>query len=137
VSWCDRAVKEAKERIAQESELLRKSYSSEFMDFARATNLFFSLGDIEHLIRSGLDYRIRIRHAGGGAGIACFEDLIRRFRLYIIQELKTILANREPYRFSDTVNFELVSDLLDLMKILDKDEQRLKEIRQKEGGYFQ
>ncbi len=137
MSWAQRAVEKANKLIAQEPELLKKSYSPDFADYCKRAGLFFSFGDISWLIRTSMRYNILSRYHGSTAGIACFETLIDRFRLYLIQELKSVLANERPYK-KETVEFDynLVTDFLDLFKELDELEAWLKEIRQKEGGMY-
>ena len=137
MSWVDKVVEAARKRIAEEPELLKKAYDKDFADYAQRTGLFFSFGDITHLINVGLNYSISIRRNGGGAGIAGFEELIMRFRLYLIQDLKALLSDERPYKgFHGKVDHNFVTDFLDLFKILDRVEAELKEIREKEGGFY-
>ena len=138
MSWIDKAIAEARKRIAEEPELLKKTYSPEFAEYSKKTGLFFSIGDIEHLIRKGLTYSISIRSKGGAAGIAYFEELIMRFKLYLIQELKAVLNDERPYKgHHGGVDYNFLSDFLDLFKLLDKLAEDLKLIREKEGGNYQ
>ncbi len=137
MSWPQKAIEKANKLIAQEPELLKKSYSLDFADYCKRTGLFFSFGDIGWLIRTSMRYNILSRGHGSGAGIACFETLIDRFRLYLIQELKAVLMNERPYKKEDAeIDYNFVTDFLDLFKELDELEGWLKEIRQKEGGMY-
>ncbi len=140
MNWTERAVKEARKRIAEELELLKTTYSPEFAEYCKKTGLFFSFGDIVHLISFGLGRSIWIRHNGGAAGIAYFEELIRRFRLYLIQELKAVLNSEGPYKTIDVhrpIDYNFVVDFLEQFKRLDELTEQLKEIRTREGGYYQ
>lgn len=137
MNWWDNVLKEAEKRLAQEPDLLKDTYSPDFARYAKETNLFFSFGDITHFINTSLNYSIQRRKNGNAAGIACFEDLIKRLRLYLVQELKFVLANKEPFNHSGGPDYNSVTDFLDLFKILDRLEAELKEIREKEGGYYQ
>ena len=136
MSWQEMMIEKAKKRIAQEEQLLKETYSPDFQKFTKETNLFFSFGDVCHFIRIALRDRVFMRRYGGGAGIACFEDLIKRLRLYLIAELKFVLEGKEPFgNVQIDVNF--VSDFEDEFKLLDRIEEELDEIRWKEGGYYQ
>lgn len=141
--WPLRVKEEAEKRISQEKELLEKAFSAEFAKFADEKGLYFSFGDISWLINTSLKYNIVARHMGAGAGIACFETLIMRFRLYLIRELKVILADLPPYgshgKYGDGsghIDYNFVTDFLDLFKTLDKMDEMLKEIRAREGGNY-
>ncbi len=136
-TWPESAIEKAKQLVAEEPELLKKSFSPEFAEFANSTGLYFSFGDISWLINSALQYNIFSRHGGSCAGIAHFETLIMRFRLYLIRELKVVLANKPPYGPHDRgVDYNFVQDFLDLFHTLDKMDELLKEIREREGGMF-
>ena len=136
--WFDRVLAEAKKRIAEEPRLLEKAFGSEYAKYVKETNLFFSFGDIEHLIRHGLNYSILRRNNGAGAGIAGFEELIYRFKLYLIAELKLVIESKEPfYHTSENPDYNFITDFLDQFKILDRCEVELAEIRKKEGGRYQ
>jgi hypothetical protein len=134
--YWDRVVEEAEKRIAEEPDLLKKTFSPEFVEYAKQSNLFFSFGDIIHLIQKGLNYSITNRTNGGGAGIACFEDLIRRFRLYLIAELKYVIEDKEPFKHRNGVDYNFITDFLDQFKQLDRLDAELAEIRKKEGGNY-
>jgi len=137
MTWFDRVLTEAKKRIAEEPRLLEKAFSPDFAKYAKETNLFFSFGDIEHLIRHGLNYSILRRNGGAGAGIAGFEELIYRFKLYLIAELKLVIESKEPFHHSEDVDYNFITDFMDQFKILDRLEVELAEIRKKEGGSYQ
>lgn len=137
MTWVDPVLTEAKKRIAEEDQLVKETYSQDFQKYAKETNLFFSFGDIEHFIRSSLNYSISIRKNGGAAGIACFENLIKRLRLYLIAELKLVMEGKEPFRYREGVDYNFITDFLDQFKILDRLEADLGEIRKKEGGNYQ
>jgi len=135
--WPEVAVERAKKLIAEEPELLEKAFCPEFAEYAKRTGLFFSFGDISWLINTSLNNNIRARFFGSGAGIACFETLIMRFKLYLIQELKAVLSCERPYsKDGDRIDYNFVSDFLDLFKVLDRLEEMLKEIHEKEGGNY-
>lgn len=137
MSYATYVIDKAKKLIAEEPELLKKAYSPEFAEYAMKTGLFFSFGDIEHLIRTGLNYSIQARHNGSHAGIACFEELIMRFKLYLIQELKAVMNDELPFKgWHGEVDYNFITDFLDLFKLLDRLEQELKEIREKERGNY-
>ncbi len=139
MSWPQKAIEKAKKLIAEEPELLKKSYSPQFAEFATTTGCYFSYGDISWLINSALEYNIFSRHGGSGAGVAHFETLIMRFRLYLIRELKVVLADKPPYgphEYQNEPDYNFIQDFLDLFKILDEYEQMLKEIRVREGGMY-
>jgi hypothetical protein len=137
MSWPDRILKEAEKRLAQEPDLLKHTYSADYARYAKETNLFFSFGDVTHFINTSLNYSIQRRKNGNAAGIACFEDLIKRLRLYLIAELKFVLANKEPFNHPNGPDYNFVTDFLDLFETLDRLEAELKEIREKEGGFYQ
>ena len=137
MTWHAVLIEKAKKRIAQEDQLIKETYSPEFRKFAKETNLFFSYGDICHIIRIALNDRVFMRRYGGGAGIACFEDLIKRLRLYLIAELKFVVDGKEPYSHDRGQGLNFINDFEDEFKILDKLEEDLAEIRKKEGGYYQ
>ena len=137
MGWRETVLEKARKKIAEEPELLKKAYSPEFAEYCKRTGLFFSFGDISWLINTSLKYNILQRFNGSSAGIAHFETLISRFRLYLIQELKAVLADERPYSgWKGNVDANFVSDFLDLFKDLDGLDERLEEIREKEGGFF-
>lgn len=136
MSWVDKAREKAEKILSTEDQLLKETYSPEFAELARKGGLYFSFGDIRHIINTSLTYSIFKRLHGTHAGIACFEDLIKRIRLYLIAELKLVLANEEPYKNSGGVDHNFIVDFLDLFKILDNLDEELKEIRKREGGYY-
>jgi hypothetical protein len=141
--WTDEALEKASKIIAQEPELLKKSFSPEFAKFATETGLYFSFGDIVHFIHSSLRLSISIREMKGAAGIAYFEDLVKRLRLYLIAELKFVVAMKPPYegvrcRFNTVEpDYNFIAEFLELFKELDQLEVRLVEIRKVEGGFYQ
>lgn len=143
--WTDEALEKAKMIIAQQPELLKKTYrgsDDQGQKFVES-GLYFSFGDIAHIIHSSLRLSISIREMKGGAGIAYFEDLIIRLRLYLIAELKLVVEMKLPYggvqtRFNEVEpDYNFIAEFLELFKELDQLEVRLAEIRKAEGGYFQ
>jgi hypothetical protein len=137
MTWVDILVEKAKKRIAHEDRLIKETYCPEFQRFAKETNLFFSFGDIAHFIRVAVNYSVFMRTNGGGAGIACFEDLIKRLRLYLIAELKFVVEGKEPYQHDRGLGWNFINDFEDQFKILDRLDEELAEIRKKEGGFYQ
>jgi hypothetical protein len=142
MSWVDTAQKKAERILSHEDELLKEAYSPEFAELAKKEGLYFSFGDITHLIRTGLSHSIFIRNNGGHAGIAHFEDLIKRFRLYLMREMRLVMNNQPPFHDSrrvvySGVDYGFIIDFLDLFKILDDLDEQLKEIRKREGGCYQ
>ena len=138
MGWPEVAVERAKKMIAEEPELLKKAYSPDFAEYAKRTGLFFSFGDIGWLINTSLNHNITQRYNGTHAGVACFEELIMRFKLYLIQELKAVLNDERPCKGHNQGNIDcnFITDFLDLFKILDRLDLMLKEIRAKEGGRY-
>jgi hypothetical protein len=138
VNWCLEVERKAQEIIAEESTLLKETYrGGNFAEFATKTGLYFSFGDIAHFIHSSVRLSVTIRMFGGAAGIACFEDLVKRLRLYLIAELKRVLANQEPYNHERGPDHHFIVDFLELFKELDQLKTDLAAIREKEGGYYQ
>jgi len=142
-SWPEVAVDKAKKLIAEEPELIQKAYSPGFREIVTKTGLYFSFGDMAHFIHTSITSRLSIREMKGGAGIACFEDLIMRIRVYLIEELKLVVEMKPPYdgapfRFNQTEpDYNFIVEFLDLFKELDQLAFRLKEITEKEGGNYQ
>jgi hypothetical protein len=140
--WYDRALEQARKIIATEPDLLQKAYGKDFAEIAVKLGLYFSFGDIAHFIHSSFQISISIREMRGGAGIACFEDLAKRLRLYLIAELKLVVEMKPPYggkeyRFgSIEPDYNFMVEFLELFKELDQLEARLAEIRKQEGGFF-
>jgi hypothetical protein len=141
--WTDEALDKANKIIAQEPELLKNAYGKDYGELAVKSGLYFSFGDITHFIHSSLRLSISIREMKGGAGIACFEDLAKRLRLYLIAELKLVVEMKPPYgehqtRFNTVEpDYNFIAEFLELFKELDQLEVRLAEIRKEEGGNFQ
>ena len=139
--WTDEALDKANKIIAQEPELLKNAYGKDYGELAVKSGLYFSFGDITHFIHSSLRLSISIREMKGGAGIACFEDLIKRLRLYLIAELKLVVAMEPPYERlsfqSQEPDYNFIAEFLELFKELYQLEVRLAEIRKSEGGNFQ
>ena len=142
--WTDEALEKARQIIGQEPELLKQTYKgTTFGEFATKSGLYFSFGDIAHFIHSSFRVSLSIREMKGAAGIACFEDLAKRLRLYLIAELKLVVEMQPPYggtrcRFNTVEpDYNFIVDFLELFKELDKLEERLAEIRKAEGGFYQ
>lgn len=139
MTWWNRVEKEARKRLEEEPRLLRESYSPDFATHVKETNLFFSFGDVAHLIRIGIRVGLSLKQHGAGLMLAHYETLIKRFKLYLIRQLKTVLDNKEPYRrtvqpYREQIDYNFVSDFLDLFKELDRAERELKIIREKEAS---
>lgn len=144
MNWTDIALDKAKAIIAQEPELIKQTYrGTTFGEFAVKSGLYFSFGDIAHFIHSSFRISLSIREMKGAAGIACFEDLSKRLRLYLIAELKLVVAMAPPYggsctRFNEIEpDYNFIIEFLELFKELDQLEERLAEIRKVEGGFYQ
>jgi hypothetical protein len=144
MTWTDIALDKAKAIIAQEPELIKQTYrGTTFGELATKSGLYFSFGDIAHFIHSSFRISLSIREMKGGAGIACFEDLAKRLRLYLIAELKLVVEMQAPYggvrcRFNTVEpDYNFITDFLELFKELDQLEGRLAEIRKSEGGFYQ
>jgi hypothetical protein len=142
--WTDEALEKARKIIAQEPELLKQTYKgTTFGEFAVKSGLYFSFGDIAHFIHSIFRVSLSIREMKGAAGIACFEDLAKRLRLYLIAELKLVVEMKLPYggtlcRFNTVEpDYNVIVDFLELFKELNQLEERLSEIRKAEGGFYQ
>jgi hypothetical protein len=142
--WTDEALEKARQIISQEPELLKQTYKgTNFGEFATKSGLYFSFGDITHFIHSSFRVSLSIRELKGAAGIACFEDLAKRLRLYLIAELKIVIEMKPPYggaicRFNTVEpDHNFIVDFLELFKELDRLEERLAEIRKAEGGFYQ
>ena len=142
--WTDEALDKAKAIIATEPELLKQTYrGTDFSKCAAKSGLYFSFGDITHIVHSSLRLSLSIREMKGGAGIAYFEDFILRLRLYLIAELKLVIDMKPPYdgvpfRFNQKEpDYNFIVDFLDLFKEIDQYEARLAEIRKAEGGFYQ
>lgn len=136
MSWVDSVKEKAEKILSTETQLLKEAYSPEFAELAKKEGLYFSYGDIGHLIRTSLSYSIFARNNGGHAGIACFEDLIKRFRLYLMREMRLVLNNQSPFGRGHEADYNFIIDFLDLFRILDGLDEELKEICKKEGGYY-
>lgn len=131
VSWPASVFVEAEKRLAEEPSLLKDAFSSEFAKFARETNLFFSFGDIVHLIDNGVRRGMTLKRYGASMMLAGYESLIKRFKLYLLQELKYVLANREPYGHDkNSVDIGFVTEFLDLLKRLDRLAEELQQLRE-------
>jgi hypothetical protein len=144
MNWTDRALDKARTIIEQEPDLLKDTYrGGNFGEFAIKSGLYFSFGDIAHFIHSSFRISLSIREMKGAAGIACFEDLAKRLRLYLIAELKLVVAMAPPYggvrhRFNEfEPDYNFIAEFLELFKELDQLEARLAEIRKAEGGFYQ
>jgi len=131
-SWWDRALKEAEKRLAEEPELLKDAYSPDFAKYSKETNLFFSFGDIRHLIYTGVSYNMSLKRFGASLQLAHYETLIKRFKLYLLQELKRALANKEPFKYDRGRDLNFVSEFLDLLKELDRMAEDLKKLREED-----
>jgi len=139
MNWTDIALDNAKAIIAQEPDLLKDTYKgTTFGAFATKSGLYFSFGDVAHFIHSSFRVSLSIREMKGAAGIACFEDLAKRLRLYLIAELKLVVAMAPPYggsrtRFNEIEpDFNFIIEFLELFKELGQLEARLAEIRKAE-----
>lgn len=129
MGWWDRVLKQAEKRLAEEPELLKTAYSSDFAKFAKETNLFFSFGDILHLIRTGIGYGMNLKRFGAAMMLAHYETLIQRFKLYLLQELKLIIKNEPPFRDEKYPDYSFASEILELLQTLDRLNAELEEIR--------
>ena len=131
MSWWDNVLKEAEKRLAEEPELLKDAYSPDFATYAKETNLFFSFGDIQHLIHTGISYGMMLKRFGATMQLAGYEYLIKRFKLYLLQEMKLVVANKKPFESCShrgpDLNF--VAEFLDLLKDLDRLAVELAELR--------
>ena len=141
--WTEEAIEKSRKIIAQEPELLKQTYKgTTFGEFAVKSGLYFSLEDIAHFIHSSFRVSLNIREMKGATGIACFEDLAKRLRLYLIAELKLVVEMKPPYggtlcRFNTVEpDYNFIVDFLELFKELDQLEERLAEIRKSEGGFY-
>lgn len=128
--WPASVFVEAEKRLAEEPGLLKDAYSAEFAKFAAETNLFFSFGDIIHLIETGVNHGLSLKRHGAGMFLAGYESLIKRFKLYLLQELKYVLANREPYHHdAQKVDVNFITEFLDLLTRLDRLAEELQQLR--------
>jgi hypothetical protein len=131
LAWPESVFKEAEQRLAEEQGLLKDAFSPEFAKFAGETNLFFSFGDICHLIQTGINHGLTLKRHGAGMFLTAYEDLIKRFKLYLLQEMKYVLANREPYRHDrEKADVNFVTEFLDLLKRLDRLAEELRQLRE-------
>ena len=141
--WTEEAFEKANKLIATEAELLTATYGANFGELAIKSGLYFSFGDIMHFIHSSFRISLSIREMKGAAGIAFFEDLSRRLRLYLIAELKLVVAMAPPYggvrhRYNELEpDYNFIVEFLELFKELDQLDARLAEIRTAEGGFYQ
>jgi len=133
MSWWDNVLKEAEKRLAEEAELLKDAYSPDFARYAKETNLFFSFGDIYHLVHTGVSYGMALKRFGASMQLAGYEYLIKRFKLYLLQEMKLIIANKEPFRHDRGTDLNFLSEFLDLLKDLDRLAVELAEVRKQES----
>lgn len=115
--------------MAEESGLLRDAYSPDFAEYAKETNLFFSYGDIEHLIRTGVSYSMNLKRFGAALMLADYEILIKRFKLYLLQELKFVVANKPPFRYDRGLDYNFAAEILHSMRKLDRLSAELAELR--------
>ena len=132
LSWPESVFVEAEKRLAEEPGLLKDAFSKEFAKFAEETHLYFSFGDIVHLVETGVSHGMSLKRHGAGMFLAGYEALIMRFKLYLLQELKYVLANREPYKhdnFPHKVDINFVTEFLDLLNRLDRMAEELQELR--------
>jgi len=129
MSWWDRVLQKAEKRIAEESELLKAAYSPDFAEFAKATNMFFSFGDIMHLIHTGVSYGMNLKRFGASMILAHYETLIQRFKLYLLQELKLVIKNEPPFKHERGLDYNFASEILDLLQELDRLNAELEELR--------
>ncbi len=131
LTWPESVFVEAEQRLAEEPGLLKDAYCKEFSKYAAETNLFFSFGDIVHLIDTGVGHGMTLKRHGGAMFLTGYEALIKRFKLYLLQELKYVLANKEPYhhdRQKADVNF--ITEFLDLLNRLDRAAEDLQQLRE-------
>lgn len=141
--WTDEALDKAKKIIAEEPELLKQAYGEGYRETVTQTGLYFSFGDMAHFVHSSIRLSLSIREMKGGAGIAYFEDLIKRMRVYLIEELKLVVDMKPPYngvpfRFNQKEpDYNFIIEFLELFKELDQLAERLVEVRKAEGGNFQ
>lgn len=132
MSWWDRVLKEAEKRLAEESELLRAAYSPDFAKLAQEKGLFFSFGDIEHLIATGVSYGMNLKRFGAALMLANYETLIKRFKLYLLQELKFVIANESPFNHDSGPDYSFAAEILDSLRKLDRLANELAELRKRE-----
>lgn len=136
--WTDEALEKARRIIAEEPELIEKAYGPGFRETATQTGLYFSFGDMMHFVHSSVRHSLSIRELKGGAGIAHFEQLILRMRVYLIEELKLVVEMKPPYdgapfRFNQKEpDYNFIVEFLELFKELDQLAERLAEVRKAE-----
>ena len=129
MSYPNNVQKEAEKRLQEEAQLLREAFSPEFAKYAEETNLFFSYGDIEHLISTGVNHDMNLKRFGASMFLAGYEALIKRFKLYLLQELKFVLANTGPFHYDRGVDYNFAAEILDSLRQLDRLASELAELR--------
>jgi hypothetical protein len=132
MSWENRVVKEIEKRLSEESELFKAAYSPEFAELAKETGLFFSFGDIVHLIATGVSYGMNLKRFGAALMLAGYETLIKRFKLYLLQELKFVVTNKPPFQHDRGPDYDFAAEILDSLKELDRLAIELAKLRKQE-----
>jgi hypothetical protein len=132
MGWWDRVIKEAETRLSEETKLLEDAYSKDFAEYAKETNLFFSYGDLHHLIHTGITYGMNLKRFGASLQLAHYETLIKRFKLYLLQELKFVVANKPPFHYDRGIDYSFAAEILDLLKTLDRLANEMAELRKGE-----
>jgi len=132
MSWWTNVLKEAEKRLAEEPQLLKEAYSPDFAKLAQERSLFFSFGDIEHLIATGVSYGMNLKRFGASLMLADYETLIKRFKLYLLQELKLVIANKPPFKYDRGPDYSFAADILDSLKNLDRLALELEDLRKRE-----
>ena len=132
MSWWGNVLEESRKRLTEESMLLESAYSKDFAEYAKATNLFFSYGDIEHLINTGISYGMNLKRFGTSLMLAGYEALINRFKLYLLQELKLVIENKAPFYRDTGTDYGFAAEILDLLRNLDRLMAELAELRKKD-----
>lgn len=132
MSWWDNVLEESRKRLAEEPMLLESAYSKDFAEYVKATNLFFSYGDIEHLINTGISYGMNLKRFGTSLMLAGYEALINRFKLYLLQELKLVIENKAPFHHDRGADYGFAAEILDLLRNLDRLAAELAELRKKD-----
>jgi len=133
-TWPESAVERARQRLTEEPQLLKEVYSPEFAKLARETGLYFSFGDIVHLIGAGISDGMTLKRYGAAMMLAYYESLIKRFKLYLLRELELVVNDKPPFESQSHrgPDFNFISEFLEQLDRLDRLAEELKELRKQD-----
>lgn len=75
---------------------------------------------------------MNLKRFGAAMFLAGYETLIKRFKLYLLQELKLVVANMPPFQHDRGPDYSFAAEILDSLKKLDRLAVELAELRKQE-----